>query len=365
MAKFLIHPSDLEQRRKRCAAEVAHLTKFRREVVSHCNICGSPRQAILNSRDRYGLPFRNAVCLDCGLFYLVDRFEFTAYSDFYATGAYRTVTCQFNGVVHTMGKVQSDQVSYAKSLVGVLSGLVPVTRSGKLLDVGGSAGIVAREVASQFGMSGTVIDPASDEIEAARAAGIDAYVGSVEDWQTQDRFDLILLCRSIEHLFDLKFSLSRIRSLLTSQGLFYCDIADFMEMCRIIGPPESFAKADHCYWLTQSTALRIFQSVGFEVVSMNIVFGVGQVGFLLRACEPRPFQSSVETQTVEQVEEIHTLEREWGNFGSTSLGPKDWLRRKAYRAKRRLISLVASKRTKPTLTANAAPAQSSLRTGHQ
>jgi SAM-dependent methyltransferase len=375
MAKFLIHPSDLERRRKRCAPEVARLVKFRREVVVSCNVCGSPRQAILNSRDRYGLPFRNALCLDCGLFYLVDRFEFSAYSDFYATGAYRTITCQFNGVTHTMGKVQSDQVDYAKSLVRVLSGLVPVSRSGKLLDVGGSAGIVAREVASQFGMHGVVLDPASDEIDAARAAGLDAYVGSVEDWETPDRFDLILLCRSIEHLFDLRLSLSRIRSLLTPQGLFYCDIADFMEMCRIMGAPETFVKADHCYWLTQSTALRIFQSVGFEILSMNIVFGIGQVGFLLRACEPQPLlgaaQAQTPAQTIGQVEEIRKIEREWRAFGGTSLGPKDWLRRKAYRVKRRLVRLIMPQRPKPAPLSNsaaAAPAtsaQSSLRTDHQ
>ena len=53
----------------------------------------------------------------------------------------------------------------------------------------------------------------------------------------------------------------------------------------MVGAPETFTKADHCYWLTQSTALDIFRA-GFELVSMNIVFGAGQVGFLLRACEP-------------------------------------------------------------------------------
>lgn len=110
---------------------------------------------------------------------------------------------------------------------------------------------MAREVAREFGLQGTVLDPATDEIEAARAAGLEAIVGSVEDWETEDRFDLILLCRSIEHLFDLKLSLSRIRGLLKPQGLFYCDIADFMEMCRMMGSPETFTKVDHCYWLTQ------------------------------------------------------------------------------------------------------------------
>ena len=285
MPDFYIHPADLEQRRKRCVPEHAALLKLQREVVTSCNVCGSPRHAILNTRDRYGLPFRNAVCLDCGLFYLIDRFTFNGYSDFYGTGAYRTISCEFNGVTHTIAQVQADQASYARNLTGILSGFVP-RHSGKLLDVGGSAGIIAREFVKQLGLQATVLDPATDEIAAARQAGVDAVVGSIEDWQTDEKFDLILLCRSIEHLFDLRFAMGRIRSLLKPDGLFFVDIADFMEMCRMMGSPQTFTKVDHCYWLTQSTSLDIFRRIGFDVVSMNIVSSFGYVGFLLRACEP-------------------------------------------------------------------------------
>jgi len=153
-------------------------------------------------------------------------------------------------------------------------------------------------------------------------------VGSVEDWETQDKFDLILLCRSVEHLFDLRLSMSRIRGLLKPEGLFYCDIADFMEMCRMMGPPQTFTKVDHCYWLTQTTALEIFRSVGFELVSMNIVYGLGQVGFLLRPCAPAAIASASHSRILGQIEEIQKIDREWQTFGGTSLGPADWLRRK-------------------------------------
>ena len=352
---YLIHPSDLSRRRKRCSAEADRLLRLQRETILSCNICSSQSHVLVSANDRYGLPLRMALCLDCGLFYLVDRFSVPAYSEFYGSGAYRTISCQFNGVAHTIDRVQADQVDYARKLAELLSGFVPRSRSGKLLDVGGSAGIVAREVAREFGLQGTVLDPATDEIEAARAAGLEAIVGSVEDWETEDRFDLILLCRSIEHLFDLKLSLSRIRGLLKPQGLFYCDIADFMEMCRMMGSPETFTKVDHCYWLTQSTALPIFRAAGFEMVSMNIVFGAAQVGFLLRACEPSAQFNASRARTIEQVEEIRKIEREWSAFGSTSLGPADWLRRKAYRAKRKLTRLFVPQSPKPAPLANAVP----------
>ena len=343
---FLIHPSDLELRRKRCRAEADRLLRLQREAIVSCNVCSSQRHSLVCASDRYGLPLRMALCLDCGLFYLVDRFSAAGYSDFYSSGAYRTVSSQFNGVTHTIPEVQANQVAYAKNLVRILAGFIPASREGRLLDVGGSTGIVARELAKEFGQRGTVLDPATEEIEAARTSGLDAIAGSLEDWNTTDRFDLILLCRSIEHLFDLRHSLARIRSLLKPQGLFYCDIADFMEMSRLMGAPETFTKVDHCYWLTQSTALQIFHSLGFELVSMNVLFGVAQVGFLLRACEPSAAPMA-QTQTIAQIEEIQRIEREWRASGATSLGPKDWMRRKAYRVKRKIVRLMGSRETTP------------------
>jgi SAM-dependent methyltransferase len=345
MKTFLIHPSDLQQRRTRCRADVDRLLKLPRQTVVACNVCASPRHVILNSHDRYGLPFRNALCLDCGLFYLVDRFTPEAYSEFYFSGAYRSVSSNFNGVSHSIDQVQANQSAYAKNLARMLAGIAPHRRDGRLLDVGGSAGIVAKEIVSAFGMQGTVLDPANDEVAAARAAGLEAIVGSIEDWQTPHKFDLILLCRSVEHLFDLRLALTRIRALLTPDGLFYCDIADFMEMCRMMGSPEAFTKADHCYWLTQSTAMRIFSQVGFELISMNIVAGNGEVGFLLRACEPKPESVAAATETpLAQVEEIQALVRDWRAFGNTSLGRIDWLRRKVYTARGKVLRALRGNR---------------------
>jgi hypothetical protein len=73
------------------------------------------------------------------------------------------------------------------------------------------------------------------------------------------------------------------------------------------------------------------------------VFGAAQVGFLLRASDPSSEALMSQGQTLAQVEEIQWIEREWRAFGATSLGPKDWLRRKAYRLKRRIIRLFGSR----------------------
>ena len=38
---YLIHPSDLSQRRKRCRAEADRLLRLQRETIVSCNICSS------------------------------------------------------------------------------------------------------------------------------------------------------------------------------------------------------------------------------------------------------------------------------------------------------------------------------------
>jgi SAM-dependent methyltransferase len=338
---FLIPPADLEKRRGRCRPEAEKLRRLNWETVSFCNLCSSRRSVTVSLTDRYGLPAHTVLCLDCGLFYLADCFTAESYSQFYSNGAYRSVCSQFNNVSHTIEQIRADQRNYAQTLGSVLARYVQGQRAGKLLDVGGSAGIVASEFVRKFNLRGTVLDPAEEEIAAARASGLDAVVGSVEGYDTEETYDLVLLCRSVEHLMDLRAAFARIRALLKPGGLFYCDIADFMELCQQVGPPETVAKIDHRYWLTQATALNIFGALGFELVSMDIAFGFGYAGYLLRPCEPIPRAAAPEERIHKLLEQIHRIQLDWTQFGRASRGIVERLRHKAYRAKRVALRFAA------------------------
>jgi SAM-dependent methyltransferase len=219
-----------------------------------------------------------------------------------------------------------------------MQGLLPSNRGSLLLDVGGSAGVVARQFADAFGYHPTLFDPAPDEVKAARALGVEASVATIEDFRCDRKYDLILLCRTVEHLFDLRFALNKIRSLLAPNGLFYCDFSDFMEVCRREGPPEATTKVDHCYWLTQETAPSLFRSIGFEIVCINTTMSPEQVGFLLRAEEPsgRTFAASEWAEL--QVRKLREIETDWQRDGQQALDARDWIRTKAYRIKKTLVS---------------------------
>jgi SAM-dependent methyltransferase len=339
---FLIPPADLEKRRGRCRPAVEKLRRLNWETVSSCNLCSSRRSVTVSLTDRYGLPATTVLCLDCGLFHLADCFTDEGYSQFYSTGVYRSVCSQFNNVSHTIEQIQADQRNYAQTLGSVLARYLKGQRTEKLLDVGGSAGIVASEFVRRFNLRGTVLDPAEEEIAAARASGLDAVVGSVEDYDTEETYDLILLCRSVEHLMNLRAAFARIRSLLKPGGLFYCDIADFMELCQWVGPPETVTKIDHRYWLTQATTLNIFGTLGFELVSMDIAFGFGYAGYLLRPCEPLTVTAVPEERIHRLLNQIQRVKLNWTQCARASRGIVQEIRYKLYRAKRIALRLAES-----------------------
>jgi len=337
---FSIHPVDLQRRRARCRPVVESLAPLPRESHAACNVCGSAQNLILTDEDRYGFRIRTAMCRQCGLIYMADRFTPDAYSEFYGSGAYRSLSCEFNGTRHKISAIQFEQLHYAAHAVSVLKPYVTREPGAQLLDVGGSTGTIARQFADHFGLSATVLDPAVREVAAARALGLNGVIGSVETYQTDQRYDVILLCRSIEHLCDLRGSLLKIRELLKPGGVFYCDIVDYLECCRSFGAPQVVSKMDHCYWLCQETAPAVFGALGFEIVSVDISFHPTVVGYVLRRAELA--DGCCSAAAVHQImRHLRSIDAEWREQARVPLDLSHRFRRIGYRWKRRAVRAVS------------------------
>jgi SAM-dependent methyltransferase len=335
---FNIHATDLRRRRARCRPVVQRLLQWERQPATRCNVCGSARHAILSLQDRYGFPARTAMCLDCGLVYVVDRFTAAGYAEFYKQGIYREMISRYKGKPQTIRRVHAAQEHYTEGLLRALQGFVSQGKGARLLDIGGSTGYVASQFEKRLGLRATIIEPAAEEVEAARKLGLDAHVASVEDYQTTEQFDVVLLCRTIEHVFDLRAAFTKIRSLLKPDGLFFCDIAEFMETCRREGPPEVITKIDHVFWLTQETAPGIFGLLGFEIAAAHVTLPPDQMGFLLRRIEPTRERMAAPGVIDDCLRQFRRVGTEWQRFGQRAYDPLDWLKRRAARVKKMLTS---------------------------
>jgi 2-polyprenyl-3-methyl-5-hydroxy-6-metoxy-1,4-benzoquinol methylase len=253
------------------------------EDVRSCNLCGSTRLVEVARRDRYGYPSVLAVCGECGLGFLAPRLAPSAYGDFY-DGVYRPLVSAYHGRLIDAETVQEDQRGYAADLAAYLTrslGRTPAT----VLDVGGSTGIVAAAFAGPE-TTLTVLDPAPDELAVAAAAGMDTVGGFVEDFDPGERrWELVLMCQTIDHLLDVAGTLRAIRGLLADDGRAFVDVLDVSWVLARQGVIEEAYKIDHPYYLTRETALAYFARAGLDVVGERQADD-GHWGFVLAPGEP-------------------------------------------------------------------------------
>ncbi|MGH3935721.1 MAG: methyltransferase domain-containing protein [Pseudonocardiaceae bacterium] len=250
------------------------------ERPAECNVCGARGQAVeVATRDRYGYPATFVVCRDCGLGYLCPRLSATQYAYFYSE-IYRPLVSAYHGRRIDAETVQLEQHGYAAELAAFLLPLLPSAPQ-TILDVGGSTGVVAKALATRLDARATVLDPSPDELAVARAAGMETIAGFIEDFDPGGRrWDLVLLCQTIDHLLDVRGTLAALRQMMSAGGRAFVDIVDVDVLLRRTGSIERVIKIDHPYYLTRTTVVTLFALTGFTIVAERLSDD-GHRGFLL------------------------------------------------------------------------------------
>lgn len=247
---------------------------------AECNLCGARGHAVeVATRDRYGYPATFVVCRGCGLGYLCPRLSATQYAHFYSE-IYRPLVSAYHGRRIDAQTVQLEQRGYAAELAAFLLPLLPSSPR-TILDVGGSTGVVAGELAVRLNARATVLDPSPDELAVAQAAGMETIAGLVEDFDPgKRRWHLVLLCQTIDHLLDVRGTLAALRRMTAKSGRMFVDIVDVDVLLRRTGGIEKVVKIDHPYYLTRPTAVALFALTGFTIVAERLSDD-GHRGFVL------------------------------------------------------------------------------------
>jgi SAM-dependent methyltransferase len=254
------------------------------ERVDVCNLCGSRHHVEVTRRDRYYYPAVCRVCVQCGLGFLSPRLTAAEYKRFYE-GVYRPLLSAYYDRLIDAETIQAAQREYASELVAFLESLDCPPQT--VLDLGGSTGIVAAAVRDAFQAVATVVDPSPAELEVAEAAGLEVAEGLAESFDAGGRrWDLVLLCQTVDHLLDVGATLESVRGLLTTAGRAFVDVVDFEFAARRKGSVEAAVKIDHPYYLSRWTARAYFERTGLDVVAERMSDD-GHWGFLVAPSEPR------------------------------------------------------------------------------
>ena len=269
-------------RRDRIAALGYDYAGQPKEAIATCNLCGAGEFVGLVHRDRYGFPASAAACRGCGLVFLDPRMTADAYGRFY-DGVYRPLVSAFHGRLIDARTIQDEQRQYAVERAAFMRPFVGSTFS-TMLDIGGSTGVVAGHFAGEFNLRGTLIDPAPMEVAEARRLGLETVTGLIEQHDFGGRrFDLVLICQTVDHLLDIAGTLRRVRELLTPAGRLFIDIVDFRAAYLRNWSVEDAVKIDHPYYLTDSTMRAYLRGAGFAVLRSDYAEDHLHVGY---ACAP-------------------------------------------------------------------------------
>jgi methyltransferase family protein len=237
-----------------------------KDRVGVCNLCGSEAHVGLAHRDRYGFDADSVACLRCGLVFLDPRLSADAYGHFYEV-VYRPLVSAYHGRRIDAATIEQEQATYAEALVRMLEPHLVGRPEPRILDVGGSTGVVSNAVCRTFGGTAMVLDPAPAEVARARDRGLDAVVGTAESYVHEGPpFSVVLICQTIDHVLAVSGVLAKIRALIADDGLFFVDIVDFRAAYLRGRSIEDAIKIDHPYYLTEDTAEALLARSGFRVL---------------------------------------------------------------------------------------------------
>lgn len=254
--------------------------------IERCNLCGGAAFIVLTHRDRYGHAAPAAGCSRCGLVFLDPVMTREAYARFYAE-TYRPLVSAYHGRAIDARSIQQEQREYAVERGDLLAPYLTGRDYRTLLDIGGSTGVVAHALARRFDLLATVVDPAPLETAQAHALGIETIEGLIEAINLGDRrFDVVLLCQTVDHLLDIGGTLRRVRELLAPGGLLFVDIVDFRAAYLRNWSIEEAVKIDHPYYLTEPTLVAYLRQAGFEVVRMDFAADHLHVSYVAQPSTP-------------------------------------------------------------------------------
>ncbi|MDQ3434415.1 MAG: class I SAM-dependent methyltransferase [Actinomycetota bacterium] len=127
----------------------------------------------------------------------------------------------------------------------------------RILDVGGGTGKVSADLvaASEGAATATVIDFDPGSVEAAKSRGLEVYLGRFEDYETDERFDIVMMLNVLEHVSDPFGMLEKSHRLLAPRGILWLQTPNFRSLDARIFRHRNWGGL-HCprHWTIFSTA---------------------------------------------------------------------------------------------------------------
>ena len=233
-----------------------------------CPICSYSEKSIL-----YKQNFNNkvislikdydvVVCESCGFVYADNVPSQSDFNNYYAVMS----KYEFN---YKDGIPSNDYIRHFKKIVNFLIPHIN-NNNAKILDIGCSTG----GLLSIFKLNGypnlSGIDPSPSCVRTAKELyNIEATVNNISNFNTNEKFDLIILSAVLEHLVDFNNSMQKIYSLLKDQGLLFIEIPDAERFDLYISAPFQQFSIEHINYFSQYSIRNLLSKFSFKIIEIQ------------------------------------------------------------------------------------------------
>ncbi len=227
------------------------------EEVVHCPLCQNNEAEI---RFKFDPPFRVVQCKSCGFYYLSPRLSESAIQSIYESDDY--FQSHELGYENYQAQEHSLRLTYRR-LIHTLqrNGLT----GGKLLEVGCGYGFLLSEAKGCYSwLAGTEFSKAA--ADQARQIANCIYLGGTEAVPQHERFNTIIATQVIEHVYQPREFLARLKQHLEPEGPVVIATPDMGSFWRkLMGARwPSFKIPEHVLYLEHWSLKQLLLEAGFQ-----------------------------------------------------------------------------------------------------
>ena len=275
VAKVLCQPHKIPEKIARHIRNRKRISKLTRSLATQSEPARSPlleegqesKHIVLAETERHGLPLRTVLCSETGMIFFDPMPNGAFLTQFYAT-AYQSIQ-RSASPDETIRKLEKQRT---EKLVNFLEGLL-LPNPCKVLDVGCSAGHILDELAKarpdiKFVLHG--IEPDANYISYIneKLPHIYTHCMMIEDYETDQNFDLILMMHGLEHIRDMPGVLHKVSDLLAEDGVLYLETPNIFKVPKCVPLHKFFLISK--LWCFSPETLKVFMAYnGFKCVKFD------------------------------------------------------------------------------------------------
>jgi len=247
---------------------------YKTEIVNKC-LCGATEFEQISSKDRFGLPFGNVICKNCGLLLCNPRLKEENLPEFYDK--------EYHGLVFGQEEVANFEHMVDKQqgslIFAFLKKYIIGNKNLEIAEIGAGVGNNLKAIIEESKKYS--IDVTATGCEYSEACvnfgkekyGLNMIQGNIEVLlKLNKKFDIVIMSHILEHFINPFKELKIVKSILKENGIVYVEVPGIFDLhnkpvyqCDFL----RYSVLAHMYNFSLGTLTNIMRIAGFKLVEGN------------------------------------------------------------------------------------------------